>query len=258
MAAAQNLIVQDPPHKKTLFREALQENGLNMNVPDHYEFVAGGIFAVRAELLRWFQDAEITFSIPNSHVFSTAQMAERALCTEVQNRGLAITGFDAHRFRQKLRSFQLSRKHTKETEALLHDQRVNLDPEFAFFKIEGNLIKRYELIRLPLGDIRRNWFDEEVFRLNETAPYRYIMGDVEAYEEYSEFHISHGLPIMTRERFDKLIQSIEQNGYNEKNMLVVNQNNEIMDGQHRACVLLKMKGEKYAPLVVKIYHWRLL
>ena len=60
------------------------------------------------------------------------------------------------------------------------------------------------------------------------------MGDVEAYEEYSEFHISHGLPIMTRERFDKLIQSIEQNGYNEKNMLVVNQNNEIMDGQHRA------------------------
>ena len=58
---------------------------------------------------------------------------------------------------------------------------------------------------------------------------------------------------MTEERFNKLIKSINEKGYISKYPLVIKaDDNSIMDGQHRACILLNKYGKDYEIEVLKI------
>lgn len=97
------------------------------------------------------------------------------------------------------------------------------------------------------------WFDGRVIPLEECAPYQYLCGDTEAYEAYCQYHKEHNLYPMSKERFDGLIRSLEEEGFNERNVIVLNQDlNSVMDGQHRLCYLLKKYGKDYIVPVVRI------
>ena len=254
MMAPENLIVQDPRHKRELVRREVQKAKLCVAIPDEYHFVAGTCFIIRAELLKWIQSAELSFQESRRQTFSLAHAIERVLCIGAQSEGRRIIGIQSHQFRQKWRRKQEEKNGQSVMDELLSDDRFLLDPEFCYFALEMMRISKYEIVEIPLGSILRRWFDGKYYKLKDCAPYHYLMGDDEAYEKYSRYHNEHDLTLMTRERFQELIESIEKNGYDERHILVVDQKNVIMDGQHRACILLAKYGEGYTVKVLKI--WR--
>ncbi len=56
------------------------------------------------------------------------------------------------------------------------------------------------------------------------------------------------------ENYEQLIKTLDENGYDETRPICVKQNNEIIDGQHRASYLLKKFGEDYEITVFKLYY----
>ena len=88
----------------------------------------------------------------------------------------------------------------------------------------------------------------EKLPLSKSPDYLYLIsGDKKAYTEYLNIY-SH-----TCERFEQLIKSLDENGYDDSNPICVKKNNEIIDGQHRAVYLLKKYGEDHEVTVFKIY-----
>ena len=227
---------------------------MKIEIPEEYFFVAGTCFIIRADLLKWIQSAELSFQESRRQTFSLAHAIERVMCIGAQSEGRRIVGVPSHLLRQKLRKKQEGEKEQSVMDELLSDNRFLLDPEFCYFALEMMRISKYEIVEIPLGSILRRWFDGKYYKLKDCAPYRYLMGDDEAYEEYSRYHNEPDLTLMTRGRFQELIENIEKNGYDERYILVVDQKNVIMDGQHRACILLAKYGEGYTVKVLKI--WR--
>lgn len=254
MIAAENLIVHDPKHKMNLVRKTLEEHDLECDIPENYTFIAGTCFAVRAKLLKQFQEQNLPFVESRRGKFSLAHCIERTMCFPAQMNGYKIVGQKACALRKKLRNVESGNKKDSVAEKLLADNRFVLDDEFAYRGIEGKKIKRYAIEELRLGDIRRRWFDGKVYRLAECAPYKYLDGNIDGYSDYCAYHKEHNLPAMSLERFNSLISSIQEKGFDDRFIVVVNEDNIIMDGQHRSCVLLKQYGEDHVIKVLKIYH----
>ena len=253
MVAAENLLVHDPKHKQHIVQKKLAEYAPEVQIPKNYAFVSGTCFAVRADLMKPFADRAVVFAESKRRIFSTAHCEERAMCFPAQLNGYHVKGLTARPRRLAyLRKQEKLRYGTSLTEQLLADDRFDLDDEYAVTGIESRRVEEYELAPLRLGDIRRRWFDGEIYTLKECAPYRYLCGDESAYEEYSRYHLERDLPLMTRERFQALVDSIDRNGYDARKVIVVDYNNILLDGQHRACVLLKKFGEDYTPTVLRI------
>ena len=61
---------------------------------------------------------------------------------------------------------------------------------------------------------------------------------------------------MSKERYDRLIESINQYGYDERHIIIVNERNILKDGQHRACILANKYGEDSYVRVLKIWDLR--
>lgn len=250
LVAAENLILSDPPHKQRLLQRVLQPYS-DVSVPPNYRYVAGTCFAQRAALLKSFVEAEFDFSQSRRGEFSLAHALERVLCFPAQQNGFKLAGNRVCGLRQAWCRLIGRRFHTDKAEALMNDPRFMLDDEFYYRDVEHLRIKGYELTEVRLGEVRRRWFDGTVKPLRECAPYRYLCGDKSAYDAYCAYHASHTLSPMTKERFDALVQSIEKDGFDPCKPLVLRADYTIMDGQHRACCLLKLYGEDYlAPAVV--------
>lgn len=120
---------------------------------------------------------------------------------------------------------------------------------------------KYELVRIKLGDIKREWCDKKekkIYSLKDVSPYKYLeTGDKKIYEQYIKKHID--LDACSEntawdvKRFDDLFKSVKKYGYDPKKCVIcVNENNVILDGQHRACCLLYLHGEEYEINVLKI------
>jgi hypothetical protein len=98
---------------------------------------------------------------------------------------------------------------------------------------------------IALKDINRNW-KGNILKLNECAPYAYLGGAKKEYVDYCNENKQLHKIEMSVDRFDALLNNIEQNGYNPKSMPVLNaKDNVIMDGQHRSCYLLKKFGPEH-------------
>ncbi len=253
LVALDSLIVQDPRHKQNLLKRTLSEVNIPIPIPENYRFVAGTCFAQKAALLKPFKNLSLEYSPSRRRYFSLAHCMERAVCFSAQQNGYQLWGTKACFLRALIRRYQGKPYGDSITHRILNDNRFLLDDEFVYNSLESRKFKGYELVPVRLGDIKRRWFNGEYFLLKECAPYRYLTGDEASYEEYSRYHLEHELPMMTRERFDKLIKSIEDNGYDKRYVIVVNKDNIIMDGQHRACCLLRIYGEDYMPIVLKLY-----
>ena len=141
-------------------------------------------------------------------------------------------------------------------QVLINDKRFYLD-EFNIDRLLKNNITDYQITNIKLGKIKR-FFDNKISDMEEMQAYKYC-NDKEKYEEeyinYCEVICKDkGNSNRTKEEFDKLIDNINENGYDpEKGIIVIDQFNFIQEGQHRVCVLLNKYGKDYEIKVLKIH-----
>ena len=254
LVAAKNLIINDPAHKEELVKETL-ENYRKIKYLKKYQFVAGSCFAIKAECLKPIQALHLSvkdFENTAYGFFSLAHVMERAVCfsclPKYQMYGNKVD-FKRHAQWQKAEK----ELHKLSDMRILEKGQKVYKADFVWNVLECGYNRKNEFVKIKLGDIKRQHpADGSIRTLSQCEPYLWLKGNKGIYKEYSDFHIKNNLPHMTIERFKKLISSIEKNGYDDKYPIVIDNNNIIWDGQHRACILLNKYGPKHEVKVLKI------
>lgn len=253
LVASANLIVQDPPHKRffTLNRAAQ----LGVSILEEYHFVAGSCFAIKASLLSSIQGLHLSidsFEPTRRGFFSLAHAMERIVCASIETRGQKMVGISVPH-----PTYLLERRYRRSISSirLLEDNRFSLDYDYFYRSLEFYPVFSYEIKSMRIGDIRRYW-EGKYYQLQECSPYAYLHGDVKGYDQYAATVSGITAFEVSRERFDELIQSMEDNGFDEKHLPVVcARDNTIWDGQHRCCWLLAHYGEDYVIPVLSLDTW---
>ena len=249
LIAAKNLIVEDPIHKQHMVEETVKE--LNLPYPENYKFVAGTCFAIRANLLNYIKKMDFDEDKFRDNGFSFAHRLERIICFPPLWEGMKISGPNVLLLRRSLWVFYPFawwwRKYNGVR--ILKDSQVHVDDEYAFNCIEPILIKNWKFLEIKVGDIKRELHpqDKNLIYLSETLPYKYLVTrDPVFYDAYTKYNSEvWKTDIMSKERFDKLISSMDKMGDTQDNNIVVKENNIICDGQHRCCWLLFNKGPEH-------------
>ena len=250
LVASANLIVQDPPHKKSFTCEKASQLGIPIN--EDYRFVAGSCFAVKASLLSCVQSLNLTidsFTSTRRGSFSLAHAMERIVCATIETQGKSLVGI-----RVPHPVYPIEREYRRSISALrlLEDERFHLDYDYFYKKLEMVPVFSYDIKSIRLGDIRRYW-EGKYFTLRECSPYAYVCGDIERYEKYIAANKEASVFETSRERYDWLIKSLEENGFDEKMLpIVCAYDNTIWDGQHRCCWLLAKYGADYMLSVLSL------
>lgn len=244
MISSKNLIVDDPIHKKHLLKSNLEM--LKLKYIDNYKYNAGACFIIKPKLLEPVKKLSLTindFNDTRRTEFSFAHIMERYICFEIFNQNKEIYGVDVCKYR-RLR-FKKVEKELRKLSALniLNDNRFIISDDYAYFSLEGRFISNYYLGVTKIKNIKREWYGK-YYKLQECSPYKYLEGDIKSYDKYVKYHEEHNWPIMSKKRYDDLINSIKKYGYNKKYPIVINQKDDsILDGQHRTCIMLKLNGE---------------
>lgn len=246
LAAAENLVVSDPRHKRELVKNFC--NRRSWPYVKDYRFVAGTCFAVRPEVLAPLKDLGLSlddFADTVRGDFSLAHALERWMCFAAAGRIRGIPT-DHHVY-----SDEVDACRSVSSLRLLEDDRFDLDAEFFYRILERKPVVSYEVVDVRLGDICRIWEDGRAHSLSECAPYRYLDGDGEGYDRYCAENAKIFGFAMSRARYDDLMRSMET--FDPRKMPVVyGDANVILDGQHRSCILLKRFGPDYQIKVVRI------
>ena len=253
MCAASNLIVHDPPHKENLVIRKMKEYGII--VKKGYYFVAGTCFAVKPQCLQPLIDFQASLEdfvpVPPSRGLSLGHILERYMTICVTQAGYKLRGNKVMRAEHAVRAplehiFDgLSSEH-------LYDLPYIYDDEFFFWALDHFMVS-YKTKKIRLRDIRYRMGKEgEIIPLSQCVPYRYLQGDTAAYEEYCRIHAETGRPLMSVERYDELISSMKKQGFDEEHIIMVDENNIVKDGQHRACWLAWKYGLDYEVEVLQV------
>ena len=172
--------------------------------------------------------------------FSLAHAMERIVCACIEPQGYNFCGNLTPHNEYK----NLCKKYKKYSALrLLENERFKLDYEFFYKYLEMTPVKNYEIVRIKLKDIKRDW-NGKILSLKECHPYKYLLGETKQYEEYCAENRKFGF-FMSKQRFSDLLNKINTNHYNTKLMPILTKDNFIADGQHRACILLYKYGENY-------------
>lgn len=247
LVAASNLIVNDPIHRVSMVNKKAKEYGFT--VPENYKYVAGSCFAIRAKLLKNIQKAHFNpdvFKYEGPHKgMSMAHIIERVMCFDIENQGYTYFGNDVLIKRRRILEKKAKKFRKYSSLRLLEDKRIKFDDEWFYWQLDHKQIKSYEFKKVKLENILFRSHDGRYVHLEECSPYQYLLGNKKIYQDYCEFHHKNNLPYMTLERFDNLINSISENGYDENSKIILWDNNIINDGQHRACILRYLYGKDY-------------
>ena len=112
------------------------------------------------------------------------------------------------------------------------------------------------ILELKLKILKEN--GGKIYDLTECSPYKYMVTkDVAIYNKYINLAIEHGgAPengVWSHKDFDNLLESIKKHGYDPtKSVICINEKNCVLDGQHRSCALLSVKGGEYEITVVRV------
>ncbi len=123
------------------------------------------------------------------------------------------------------------------------------------------IIDDAEIVRISLKELRREW-DGKIYKLEECLPFKYLQTkDKSIYANYIQKHIDLGIfpadADKSTTRFDALAESIERNGYNpSKCVIVLRRDNVLLDGQHRASILLHKYGGDYKVTAIREKQFR--
>ena len=241
IVAAENLIVNDPLHKQ-FFTNSIAKN-YNIAINEKYHFIAGTCFAIKAELLKPIKALNLSlhdFEPSKRGEFSLAHAMERIVCACIEPQGYNFCGNLTPHNEYK----NLCKKYKKYSALrLLEDERFKIDYEFFYKYLEMTPVKNYEIVRIKLKDIKRDW-NGKILSLKECHPYKYLLGETKQYEEYCAENRKFGF-YMSEQRFSDLLNKINTNHYDTKLMPILTKDNFIADGQHRACILLYKYGENY-------------
>ena len=251
LVASANLIVKDPPHKKAF--TSAKADDLQIQILNDYHFVAGSCFAMKASLLSSIQNLHFTidsFESTKRGTFSIAHAMERIVCACIEPYGQQLSGIPVMHPRYWLeRRFQRSVSAIR----LLDDDRFSIDYDYFYKALEMYPVYSYDVTPMRLGDLRRYW-DGEYYPLRECSPFAYISGNVDRYHQYASENAKASSFEMSPERFDKLIKSMEENGFDARQLpIVCDMDNTIWDGLHRCCWLLAKYGEDHVIPVVYLH-----
>lgn len=253
MIGARNLIVHDPVHKENLIIRRLQEAGIR--VEKGYRFLAGTCFAVQPSCLQALKDLPFTLDdfvpVPSSRGMSLAHALERYMCILAEKEGLRIEGNDVLKLRRVIRR-PLEKVLYGISSERLHDLPYDFDDEYFLWRLDNRFV-RWQVRRMKVGDLRYQMGPgEKILPLEETWPYRFLQGDRTPYEEYCRLHKEKGYPSMTPERFEALIRSMSEEGFDPRHIILVNELGVIRDGQHRACCIAHKHGLDYEIDVLEV------
>ena len=136
-------------------------------------------------------------------------------------------------------------------EQLRNDNRFYID-DFNLNRIYKHNIVKYTVKKINIGSIIRI-YRGKIIELYQTDVYKYLSGkddDKVSYDSYCErINMSRRSP----EEYDKLISVFKKTPYDiKKGAVVVDNNNVILEGQHRCCIMLKMFGPDYVIDVVQL------
>ena len=162
---------------------------------------------------------------------------------------------------EKLKKIKILFLHTffskKAADVLLNDKRFTINEQFFNNYLLHQKIYKYSLSRIKLKKLKVKLFVKEgqhSYPIRESPAYKYLLGDKNAYIDYIEFKNkkTNFIDHHSLSRFNDLINSINFNGYLDNNPIIINENNEIIDGQHRASYLLRHYGSNYKVNTLKI------
>lgn len=89
--------------------------------------------------------------------------------------------------------------------------------------------------------------------LKDTPAYVLLKGDSIEYDKHiSRLQEQYGDSVHTRNRFENLINSIQEKGYDLQSKIIINDKNLILDGNHRGAWLMNQYGEDYEVDVIQI------
>lgn len=144
-------------------------------------------------------------------------------------------------------------------EELTHNSCWYIEPlQAQDFIANGNLLD-YKFCNIELAKIRRrgkmegkNFF----LKLKETVSYKFLSNQNQQHflDEYIKYckKTNNLIDYHSPERFISLYKKILKDGYDiKKGIIIVDQNNTICDGLHRACILLFIHGENFKIPVLK-------
>lgn len=249
LVAAENLIVKDPAHKQFFTKQWAEK--FCVDIRDDYHYVAGSCFALRAECLKPVQKLGLKiddFAPAEPGVFSLAHGMERLVCACVETAGFTHSGNPTEHPKY---SRECRRCAAVSAIRLLKDDRISLDPEFFYKRLELRKIGNYELVKIPLGEVRRSW-NGQMLHLWDCHAYKYLQGDTSQYEAYvRENEQKYGWK-MSRVRYDRLIEKL-RSGFDAKSVPVLDSDNVLLDGQHRCCWLLNQYGRDYEIMALRLY-----
>lgn len=250
IVAAKNLIISDPKHKQFFTNEFA--NKYNIKINKKYHYVAGTCFAIKAKLLKPIEDLNMKigdFSKTKRGEFSLAHAMERLVCACIEPQGFKFYGINVP---HKKYCFEKQLYEKYSPIRLLNDTSFNLDYDFFYKVLEMLPIKKYEIVNLKLKDIKR-FYKGKILDLKDCHPYKYLQGEISQYKEYCSSNKTETMFDMSELRFKTLIDSINLKSYDSKNVVVVDSQNILLDGQHRCCILLNKYGEDYVIPVLKVH-----
>ena len=244
LACAENLIVHDPLYKENIIKKTLEYFGLQGT--DNYYFIAGTCFAAKPQVLKVFQEMSYTEQdflqggVKEGRL-SLAHALERYFTVWNEKLGYGIYGNKVLRIRRMLKS-PFEYLCSKFSSVRLLDLPYRYDDAY-FLRDLDNKFVLYRKKRIKLGDLKYFHADLKKFiPLKETMPFRFLRGDMDAYEEYRRYQMRNRYPVVSIDKFLNLKKSIEENGFQEDNIILTRVKNIIADGQHRACVLATIYG----------------
>lgn len=114
---------------------------------------------------------------------------------------------------------------------------------------------RYRIAEISIGKIHR-YLDGKVFSLYKTEPWALLNNreDNTEREKYTQYCVRAKIdnPDRSLDHFIKLISDVEEYEF-DISPIIVDQNLCVIDGQHRACIILDKYGEKYKVKVLMVY-----
>lgn len=167
----------------------------------------------------------------------------------------SITPSDVIKSIDSLRDRPLKQK-TKLAE-ILQNKNICLDKTWKDNWLKNQEIFEYYLDTIKIGDLKVRILSENGWKkisILESPCYKFVCGNTQAYEDYMNFknlNYSDGNSNSV-ERYRSLIKELNKK-FDPKFVVVVDYENVILDGQHRAAWALRKFGPDFKIKVVKIY-----
>ena len=197
--------------------------------------------------------------LTNAWAERCARGFEKPPCMENLTPGMVIGRIVAWQRLSLIRHGEKEEALSFKNNELYSDNDICLDKVFKEKFLDTYLIFHYEKVHIQLDKLRVFTVGEkgeQYIPVSSTAAYAAASGDPgwKKYEDYLEkLREKDYNNIHTRDRYQNLIADLEGQGYNLKFPVLVDGNDRILDGQHRAAWLAAKYGMNYEADAVRIF-----